>query len=250
MVVMVVGVVVEAAVVEEALVVAVAAVVTAVAVAVLAVEVVATVELSAFHLLSQHCCTWCYTWCCMSAVADGGVSTIPSAAGRGAAILRAALAAAARERVFADVLCRRPRRHRIRPGIPWHIVHAIGTWVDCAKSEADPPATGCALASAFLPPDTLLPPGSTCEQRQGSRHSFFFFFYYFLVVTRGTLLRVETPGSKHTSLQARSEHPRWIPITFLLTTGGETRAKHFCFPFEGTHDREISGEGRHPSLKI
>ena len=68
-------------------------------------------------------------------------------------------------------------------------------------------------------------------------------FFFFLVVTRGTLMRVETPGSKHTSLQARSEHPRWIPITFLLTTGGETRAKHFCFPFEGTHDREISGEG-------
>ena len=72
---------------------------------------------------------------------------------------------------------------------------------------------------------------------------YLFFFYFFLVVTRGTLVRVETPGSKHTSLQARSEHPRWILITFLLTTGGETRAEHFCFPFEGTHDREISGEG-------
>ena len=69
------------------------------------------------------------------------------------------------------------------------------------------------------------------------------FYSVVLVVTRGTLMRVETPGSKHISLQARSEHPRWVPITFLLTTGGETRAKHFCFPFEGTHDREISGEG-------
>ena len=34
------------------------------------------------------------------------------------------------------------------------------------------------------------------------------------MVTRGTLVRVKTPGSKHTSFQARSEYPRWIPITF------------------------------------
>ena len=113
-------------------------------------------------------------------------------------------------------------RGRLQSGRSTQSELTCSTWSARAKSEADRAAGGRAVA-------------------WGS--SFVFFSFFFGVVTRGTLVRVETPGSKHTSLQARSEHPRWIPITFLLTTGGETRAKHFCFPFEGTHDREISGEG-------
>ena len=96
---------------------------------------------------------------------------------------------------------------------------------------------------------SLLADSTFCNRLRTHLKAYFFFFFQ-CGYQGNTRERVKSPGSKHSSIQARSEHPRWIPITFLHTTGGETRAKHFCFPFEGTHDREISGEGRHPSLKV
>ena len=69
------------------------------------------------------------------------------------------------------------------------------------------------------------------------------------MVTRGTLVRVKTPGSKQSSIQARSEHPGWIPITFCKPLVEKPVPSISASHSKGHMIVKSAVRGRHPSLK-